>query len=194
MQQHKPKINALKYNNWLYVKEITEKKVCWLLYSFWCFLFTYPADIQWFGENVTWVRLSNKKMKKMHEKGNCDEMEGAELEPELGQPEPAEPCAVMRVWQAVKHGEVLWSVAKLIRFVFVNIAALNTETPLLLLNYAQLELDMNTKWPAAKCRCHWNIYWAAHGDMKTSGETFTHSSTHTSRNTTALADITLLQE
>lgn len=67
---------------------------------------------------------------------------GGELEPELGQPEPACPRAAMRVCvYAVKHSQALQSVVKFIRFVFADTAALNSAT--LPLNYVQLELDIN---------------------------------------------------
>lgn len=46
---------------------------------------------------------------------------------------------------AVKHSNVLQTLVKFIRFVFANIAALNSAMLPRPLNYVQLELDMNMK-------------------------------------------------
>lgn len=71
---------------------------------------------------------------------------GGELVPELGQAEQAYPWAAMRVFvYAVKHCKAQRGVVKFIRFVFANIAALNSEMWSVPFNYVQLKLDMNRK-------------------------------------------------
>lgn len=78
------------------------------------------------------------------EKSNNEERGGGGLEIELGQPESAYPWSAMRVCvYTVKHSKVLQSVVKFIRFVFADMAALNSAMLPLPLNYVQLELDMN---------------------------------------------------
>lgn len=78
------------------------------------------------------------------EKPNNEERGESQLEPELGQPELAFPCAAMHVSAyTVKHSKAPQSVVKFIRFVFANVPALNSAMLSLPLSYVQLELDMN---------------------------------------------------
>lgn len=117
------------------------------------------------GESNKWLEWSEwqfdslkfDKREKSTERNQMSERKGRWIKPRTrtalqSKHIPGQPCvSVCELLNTVMRCE---TAVKFIRFVFANIAAPNSATPPLPLNYVQPELDMNMKQPATKCRRH----------------------------------------